>query len=623
MAREVNIPRGTRVAAVAVTALLALLWAGAARADHPATAAAGEEAEVRAYEGASLGQEHAAEHAAQRRQMRRQAKRWKRLSPAQRRAALRRQQNRARALARKTTSGPASQIGRWTTSPFTIPNYAIQSVVLPTGKVLFWGYPAWPARGNEGKATVWDPRRGTGPSAFKSVPPPLYDTDDDGNQEPAPIYCSGQSLLANGEVLVAGGNQVWPGDKPGYTMYSGARIVLTFNPWTESWTKQPNMEKGRWYPTQVELGDGRTILVSGYSDEAPGRVYNTQLEIFTPDGRVSASGWVDRVPSGDRDATLYPHMFSLPNSDVLLAGAGLVDSAILDTDTFTYRELSQQSRLRDAGTGTLMPSGPNGSWTAMQIGGYDLAAPESEPQLRPALSSAESIDASQPNPTWQPAPSLNVPRASMNTVLLPDGSMVTVGGGKGYHDDLGSYVTYEDGRARQVELYDPRSQSWRLGPAQLEDRAYHSTAVLLPDGRVMSAGDDLHPTENDTFSTFDTAEIYSPPYLFRKGKRPKIQRAPTRVGYGRRFPIRTKSPKIRRVTLVAPGATTHGVDMHQRHLTLKAKRTRDGLIAKAPRLPGAAPPGYYMLFILNKKGEPSKAKWVQLGPFPKKNRKKK
>ncbi len=171
--------------------------------------------------------------------------------------------------------------------------------------------------------------------------------------EPAPIYCSGQSLMATGEVLVAGGNQVWPGDKPGYTSYSGAKLVLTFNPFTETWTKQPDMQRGRWYPTQVELGDGRTIFVSGYGNEAPGNVYNNELEIFTPGSGPSGVGAVTREPSGDRAVTLYPHMFSLPDSNVLLAGAGLVDSAILDTKTFTYRNLSPQSRLRDAGTGTL------------------------------------------------------------------------------------------------------------------------------------------------------------------------------------------------------------------------------------------------------------------------------
>jgi hypothetical protein len=306
-------------------------------------------------------------------------------------------------------------------------------------------------------------------------------------------------------------------------------------------------------------------------------------------------------------------MFSLPTGDVLLAGAGRPDSAILDTATMTYRDLSPPSQARDAGTGTLLPGGPNGSSRALQLGGYNLFAPANPDGAYPAAASGETIDASQATPTWQPAPSLNIGRASMNTVLLPDGSMVTVGGGRGYDTNLGSYITYADGRARQVELYDPRKQSWRLGPAQLEDRAYHSTAVLLPDGRVMSAGDDFNPSVGGTFNPNDTAEIYSPPYLFRKGKRPRISGVRRQVGYGQKFLIKTRSPKVRRAVLMTPEATTHGVDMQQRHLTLHTKRTRRGLIATAPSLPGAAPPGYYMLFALNGSGEPSKAKWVRIG----------
>jgi hypothetical protein len=536
-----------------------LLPASLAAADHPALLpGSDEEAQVQAHETAELGPEHAAEHAAQRRSLRQGARRWKRMSPAQRRAVTNRQRRRAQAYARRSAAGPARQIGRWTTAPFPIPNYAIHAVMLPTGKVLFWGYPSWPARGNEGRAALWDPRKGTGARAFKIVTPPRTDTDGDGDFEPAPIYCSGQTLMATGEALVAGGNQVWPDDSPLFDSYSGANIVLSFNPWSETWTQHESMEQGRWYPTQVELGDGRTILVSGYNDAPPGEVYNTQLEVFTRGN--GPTGAVDRAPSGDRSVSTYPHMFSLPSSNVLLAGAGLNDAAVLDTSTMAYTNLaSKQSQTRDAGTGTLLPSGPGGPWTAAQIGGYDLNGPEDATDTHPATHTAEQIDASAATPTWQPAPSLNIGRASMNTVLLPDGSMVTVGGGRGYNEDIGSYATYPDGRARQVELYDPRSRSWRLGPAQLEDRAYHSTALLLPDGRVWSAGDDFNPSVGGSFNPNDTAEIYSPPYLFRKGKRPKIKRVRGKVGYGRKFFIRTDSPKIRRVVLIAPSATTHGV----------------------------------------------------------------
>ena len=198
--------------------------------------------------------------------------------------------------------------------------------------------------------------------------------------------------------------------------------------------------------------------------------------------------------------------------------------------------------------------------------------------------------------------------------------MVTVGGGYGENEEDGVYRIDSDGARRQVELYDPDTRKWRLGPAQREDRGYHATALLLPDGRVFSGGDNKHPLEpNGDNSPTDTAEIYSPPYLF-KGKRPVIGKAPKAVDYEQPMRITTKGrSKATTAVLVAPAATTHGNDMNQRLVPLKVKKPKKKarkskrLNAVAPPSAGVAPPGYYMLFVLNKKGVPSVAKWVKLG----------
>ena len=110
---------------------------------------------------------------------------------------------------------------------------------------------------------------------------------------------------------------------------------------------------------------------------------------------------------------------------------------------------------------------------------------------------------------------MKVGRGHHNTVLLPDGSMVTVGGGVGIRN---GDQWQADAAQRQVDLRDPATGAWRLGAAQAESRAYHSTALLLPDGRVVSAGDDVNGGTDK-----DTAEIYEPPYLF-KGARPDDHR---------------------------------------------------------------------------------------------------
>jgi hypothetical protein len=193
--------------------------------------------------------------------------------------------------------------------------------------------------------------------------------------------------------------------------------------------------------------------------------------------------------------------------------------------------------------------------------------------------------------------------------------MVTVGGGAGNTDEDGDFAIDPSGAPRRVEVFDPRRDQWRLGPAQLEDRGYHATAVLLPDGRVLSAGDNLHPIGPRGPEKTDTGEIYSPPYLF-KGQRPRVVAAPAEVGYGDRMTVRTNAdaPRATRAVLVAPGATTHGYDMHQRVVPLRVGgQSKNGLRLVAPPTAGVAPPGYYMLFTLSAKGVPSVAKWVQIG----------
>jgi len=155
-------------------------------------------AELRAFETEILGHEHATQHFEQRRDERRELQRWRSLTPSQRKAERRREQEASLELARASAVAPANQIGRWTQAPFQLPQFAIHSVLLPTGKVLFWGFPTGPP--NRGNAALWDPSLGYGPGAFEDVPPPVIDPDGAGPQSPvpAPIYCSGQSLLASG-----------------------------------------------------------------------------------------------------------------------------------------------------------------------------------------------------------------------------------------------------------------------------------------------------------------------------------------------------------------------------------------------------------------------------------------
>ena len=541
-----------------------------------------------------LGPTHAAEHALQRSRAQVQEG-----APAAPTAAAARDDRGRAAIA-----GPPAQVGRWS-APFSIPVFGIHAVMLPTGKVMWWAYPyGVDPKQNTAQAWLWDPRTG----AFKRVDPPLWLDPADGQLKPANIWCSGNSLLADGRVLVTGGNLDYSG---GGQSAKGLNKVYTFNPFNETWVEQPDMPHGRWYPTQTLLPDGRTLILGGL-DEIGGAQNNKDVELFTPSAGRNGRGTLARIavrgPGGPPDGGLYPHAFLMPSGRTMITGPYPSDSWLFDrigtTNAFRWGDLPDLASPRWWGTAVIAPGGPRGSRRITLIGGSPYAPPVPVPTPGP-LATSETI--TEANLTWSPGPSMNVGRSHHNTVLLPDGSMVTVGGGFGTRPPNGQFEF--DPPQTQVEIYDPKTATWRLGPAQAEGRAYHSTALLLPDGRVISAGDDLNGGVDG-----DTAEIYEPPYLFRKGKRPRIRRAPRKTTWKDEFGIRTSSKKVDRAVLMAPSATTHNTDMNQRHVELKvfARAEGTGIDVMAPSNPAVAPPGYYMLFLLNKRGEPSVARWVRL-----------
>ena len=199
-----------------------------------------------------------------------------------------------------------------------------------------------------------------------------------------------------------------------------------------------------------------------------------------------------------------------------------------------------------------------------------------------------------------------------NSTLLPDGTVLVTGGtsqpnaridGKGW--DL-SKMAYA------AELWNPVTETWSTLAAMQTPRSYHSTAALLPDGRVLVGGGEA-PPPNDKID-YRVFEIFSPPYLF-KGARPVITDAPTSAAHGDTFFVETPhAMDISRVNWIRLSAVTHGFNQNQRinHLSFTLAPSRDGLYITAPANGNLAPPGHYMLFILNHAGVPSVAHMMQL-----------
>jgi hypothetical protein len=578
--------------------------------------AAGAHDSVRAAETALLGADHAAEHAALRRLER---------SPAARRQ-LARAERTAHRMARVTAAEPLDEVGRWGRS-FDIPVFAINAAMLTTGKVLWFAYPNSPDYGpgiqHGGRAYLWDPSKGTGQSAFTAVPPPI----DPARGLPVNLFCAGISFLADGQVLVTGGNLAYPAETAG-GKYAGLNHVYTFDPRAERWTRQPDMNHGRWYPSQLLMPDGRSFIMGGL-DEGGFAVKNEDLELFTPAAGRGGVGSVSllgpegvlgdpgRPPVGD----YYPHLFWMPSGRALVAGPYTTDSWWLNRPRgadFSWTDISNFPSSRVWGTAVLVPAGPGGSRKVLQIGGSDK--PAADAAQVDAIATASTIAFDERKNSWTAARSMNVARSHLNTVLLPNGSMVTIGGGLGsVRGQPGQYAVTAD--QLRMELWNPRTGAWRLGPAQHEFRTYHSTAVLLPDARVVSAGDDYHGRFGDARDFVqDSAEIYEPPYLFdgnRRAPRPAVRRAPVRVTWGKSFVVRVQparpARRVNRAVLVAPSATTHAVDINQRVVPLRTKIVGPKRIrVRAPGSADVAPPGVYMLFVLDRAGTPSKARWMTL-----------
>ncbi|HYU58295.1 MAG TPA: galactose oxidase-like domain-containing protein, partial [Actinomycetota bacterium] len=213
---------------------------------------------------------------------------------------------------------------------------------------------------------------------------------------------------------------------------------------------------------------------------------------------------------------------------------------------------------------------------------------------RGVTNTADIIDLTAPKPAWRPTAPMHFRRESANAVLLLDGTVLVTGG----RSDFST--------SRRAEIFDPVTETWSVMAAAKAGRQYHSTSVLLPDGRVLSAGEDFGPYR-------ETGELFAPPYLF-KGVRPRITSAPALAHYGQSLAVSfADASHISRVALVRPGSVTHSVNFDQRYVDLSYSVNGSSITATAPASGRLAPPGWYMLTVLNEKAVPSEAAWVNLG----------
>jgi hypothetical protein len=481
--------------------------------------------------------------------------------------------------------------GTWEVLPYRIPINPISANLMPNGKILI-------VAGSENtsnntdvgtfRAAVWDP---TGTTASSVVTQRVnYD-----------IFCSLVTQLPDGRSFAVGGTSTYA--------FTGEARSSFFDWQSGAFAQSQNMTVGRWYGTAVTLGDGRVMAMSG--TDSTGST-TRRVEIY--DLRNGGPGW---TTSGDFPVTppLYPRLVLLPSGNVYYTGQGSGGSNAL---SYSFNPTSgawtasvAPTRNRSYGGALLLPLlPPNYTPKVMNFGGGSSLGD----------ASTEIIDLSAASPAWTPGPNMSTGRMQMNVVLLPNGKVLAEGGS----------VTNElsDIAGKTADLYDSVSNTMGSAGTSAFSRLYHSTTVLLPDARVAVLGS--NPQTRGVWEP--NIEIYTPPYLFDANdhlittNRPAITALSPSSGvirYGTGFSVSYNATNpITSAVLMRLGSSTHAYTMEQRMIGLcgpspqpNCSPSNNTLSLTTPANGNIAPPGYYMLFLLDSAGVPSKAQMIQLTPY--------
>ena len=567
-------------------------------------------------------------------------------------------------------------VGRWT--DVVSPEFnavMVHASLLPDRTVLYWGRrqnpqakppqsldehftqafvwtpPTWVAPPWNASTQKFDDKK-SDPISGQSVATPNQPTPLNWNGNPkekVSLFCSGHCFLPDGKLLVVGGHI-----KDGF----GVNQACTYDYNTKLWSPQidPPMRSGRWYPSVLPLPDGRALVISG--SEQFYSPFNIP-QIFSPNGPKPWTDVIEPVKPATVAANkstiqilyLFPRVHLDPTGRVFMAGPA-TDSWFLElkdkdgNDVFTDTVDAKGKPMKALGAwksadtfrkGLIRDYAPSVMYDSGRVmyigGGIDNPSTDQDGNVQDIKPTqmVEYIDFTKDG-KWKsdPLTNMQIPRRQFNATVLPDGSVLVTGGSTGGgFNDLSNTV-------KVAELFDPSAPkpAWVKMAAESFNRCYHGIALLLPDGRVLSAGsgeyggadptadippkDPPNPPQNLT-----NGQLFEPPYLF-KGPRPTISNV-SKVEYNGTIEITVGAKDlIAKVSLVRLGSVTHCRNMNQSLMFLKpVTLTGPKIKVLAPASPNLAPPGHYMLFVLSQQGVPSEASIVvlPLGPVTSKQSK--
>ena len=490
------------------------------------------------------------------------------------------------------SAGVACTAGAWAVMPFDSPVRGIHAVVLKNGDVLLVA-----GSGNDldsfaagtFKTAIYRPSTGT----FTNV------------TTPADLFCAGHVQLSDGRVLIMGGNKDYPA-ADGSHGYKGLKDSYIFDPDTQAYTRVNDMSAGSWYPSATQMGNGDVISLGGLGESSEGTVATQYF-------KASENRWLGL---GEANQTwnfwgLYPSMILMQDGRLFYSGSHVFGNGLPGTGSSIYNYGTgaitpvpglQKKDERDQSMSVLLP--PAQDHPVLTLGGGNI---DSNPD---ANRLTDIIDLKQANPSHKAGPLIplgkmtgGVPQTGaqgkmyVSAVLLPDGKVFETGGALHNRADP----------VFEAAMFNPVNNTFTPNMAvDPVPRGYHSSSFLLPDGRVMSVGD------NPGNGTFDMRiSVYSPPYLF-KGARPQILTVANKTwAYGSTNQI-TVDGAITKASLIRPAAVTHSSDPNQRYVDLPMTVNGNTIGLNLTSNPNLAPPGWYMLFVSGANGVPSVAQWVQI-----------
>ena len=386
--------------------------------------------------------------------------------------------------------------------------------------------------------------------------------------------------------------------------------VYSVYPWGEqSWMKN-------WFRTAGPLKLSRHTMLAAPPLSNLARI----PEIYDP-----ASNTWSAEPAAALFQLTYPLNFAIPGGSsvggrLFTTGAPLLSGGVRPSYSLDVPSAGQALPAWQPHT-NLDPGFTPTSGVQYRPGKILIAGGTSSPTSATVVGTTRKVDTSNLSTAqWSASSNDMEPRYRHNLVVLPNGEVLAAGG-VGTTDILANSPAKKrpqiwnpdaaGGAGAWTSVNDPATQLAQSDAV----RGYHSTAILLPDGRVLCAGGNGHADQ-----TF--ADVFCPPYLFNgdgsAATRPVLEGSPQRVRYGHRFSVCTpyytnaQSPCI-----IRPASTTHSFDENQRFVPLTfTTETADygsRLIVTAPSDSSAAPPGDYMLFVLGTNGTPAIARWIRLG----------